>query len=174
MLSGSDSDSDSDRRARSEKGQQRPSSGRALSSTDDLVSVTVRKTSPSQKAGVGLVERSKSVFITKITENGLFHESGIDVGDVVLSINGKRLKKGDGARDTIRQITNSKCVVTMVVKKANQRARRGVRSLSPNSQRKRKHGRKLYRKATNRNEDGRCVQQRGFSYSVSSILRVDF
>jgi C-terminal processing protease CtpA/Prc len=124
-----------------------------LAVADDLVSVTVRKTSPDQKAGVSLVERKGRVYVTKVTEQGLFHGSEIEVGDVVLSINGKRLKNDEGAKTIIEHISKAKTNVTMVVKKANRKARRGVRSLSPTAHRRQRG--KIFKKSFKQNEDGR-------------------
>ena len=104
--------------------------------SDDLTSVTVRKERPDQKAGISLVERQGTVFVTRISERGLFHESGIDAGDIVLSINGKRIRKGEGPDELLKAIKKAKDRVTVVVKKANQQAVRGSRSLSPRTQRR--------------------------------------
>jgi C-terminal processing protease CtpA/Prc len=128
---------------------------RTVEATDDLVSVTVRKSDPNQKAGISLVERQEAVYVTKVTENGLFHGTEIEMGDLVLSINGNRLKKGEGARDIIMHIADAKATVTMVVKKANKKARRGARSLSPLAQRRRRNPKKMFTKAAHRNTDGR-------------------
>lgn len=161
----SGSSSDSDHKDASDKLN---GSMREMSQADDLVSVTVRKTSPTQKAGVSLVERQSRIFITNVTENGLFHGTEIEVGDIVLAINGQRLKKGEGAKEIIQNISKAKTTVTMVVKKANRKARRGVRSLSPSAQMRKKYGTKIHKKAFNRNEDGRYVLVRlcGAAYST--------
>jgi len=159
--SNSDSDNDSSSSSQDES-DKLTESQRQMSQADDLVSVTVRKTSPTQKAGVSLVERQSKVFVSNITENGFFHQSGIEIGDVVLSINGKRLKKGEGAREIIQKISVAKSSVTMVVKKSNRKARRGVRSLSPTAQRRKKYSTKIHENAFGRNEDGRYVMSHFF------------
>jgi len=128
---------------------------KSVQATDDLVSVTVRKSEPNQRAGVSLAARQGSLYITKVIKDGLFYNSEVEIGDLVLSINGSRLKKGEGAQKVIKQINSSKATVTMVVKKSNKKTRRGTRSLSPRSQRKRKNSQKVYRKVPHRNPDGR-------------------
>jgi hypothetical protein len=113
---------------------------KTTSASDDLLSVTVRKESLNEKSGITLVERQGVVYVTKITENGLFHNTAIGVGDVVLSINGKRLKKGEGPGEAIKAITQAKATVTVVVKKSGKKPTRGSRSLSPRTRRKKKRG----------------------------------
>ena len=127
---------------------------RTVQQADDLVSVTVRKNDPNQKAGISLVERLGQVYITKVTENGLFFNTEVEIGDLVLSINGKRLGKGEGAREIIKHIGSAKSKVTMVVKKSSRKAHRGVRSLSPTARRKKKKGGKMIKETVTRNADG--------------------
>jgi C-terminal processing protease CtpA/Prc len=132
---------------------------RTAEAADDLVSITVRKENPDQKSGIGLIERSGAVYVTKITENGLFHGSELDIGDVVLSINGKRIRPGEGPDALLKHITKAKATVTMVVKKANKMASRGARSLSPMTRRRKareaeKEANKIYRGLAKRNLDG--------------------
>lgn len=122
---------------------------RTVQAADDLVSVTVRKDHPEQKAGISLVERQNAVYVTKVTENGLFHDTEVDVGDKVLSINGKRLKPGEGARHIIKHISKASATVTMVVKKAGINPRRGSRGGLI-----KKRPQRLFKKDLHRNEDG--------------------
>jgi C-terminal processing protease CtpA/Prc len=122
---------------------------RTVQAADDLVSVTVRKETPDQKAGISLVERQNAVYVTKIAENGLFYDTEVDVGDKVLSINGKRLKPGEGARHIIKHISKASATVTMVVKKAGITPSRGSRG----GLIKRKPQR-FFKKDLHRNEDG--------------------
>lgn len=122
---------------------------RTVESAEDLVSVTVRKESPCQKAGISLVERQNAVYVTKIADHGLFYETEVSVGDKVLSINGKRLKPGEGARHIIRHISNAKATVTMVVKKAGITPSRGSRG----GKIKRKPQR-IFKNDLHRNKDG--------------------
>eukprot|EP00538_Stauroneis_constricta_P011289 CAMPEP_0119562282 /NCGR_PEP_ID=MMETSP1352-20130426/19963_1 /TAXON_ID=265584 /ORGANISM="Stauroneis constricta, Strain CCMP1120" /LENGTH=623 /DNA_ID=CAMNT_0007610643 /DNA_START=40 /DNA_END=1911 /DNA_ORIENTATION=- len=126
---------------------------------DDLISVTVRKDEDNQgkKAGIALVERKGAILVTKIAPDGLFHNTDVGVGDVVLSLNGKRIRKNQAPADIVKAITRSKATVTMVIKKADRKARRGVRSLSPTKQRKmqrEKDRQKNYKGLRRRNPDG--------------------
>lgn len=125
---------------------------------DDLVSVTVRKTDPNQKAGVKVVQKQDGIFITAINENGLLDNTKIEVGDKLLSINGKRLRRGENTRDFMKLIASSRDKVTMVVKKAN--SKQGKR----NSPEKRKP-QKLVQKDTFRKADG------SFDYEVNPVLK---
>ncbi|KAG7355692.1 PDZ domain containing protein [Nitzschia inconspicua] len=108
-------------------GTKSPGVHKTVQSAEDLVSVTVRKETPSQKAGISLVERMDGIFITQVDESGLFHGSEVEEGDKVLSINGKRLKKGEGVKHIIKTITKAKATVTMVVKKPGISPSRGSR-----------------------------------------------
>jgi C-terminal processing protease CtpA/Prc len=92
-------------------------SDKVMQSVDDLVSVTVRKDSPTQRAGISLVERQGEISISQIDENGLFHGTQVEEGDQVLSVNGKKLKKGEGAKHVMKAITKAKATLTIVVKK---------------------------------------------------------
>jgi hypothetical protein len=134
---------------------------KTTTASDDLTSVTVRKESLNEKSGISLVERQGVVYVTKIAENGLFHNTEIDVGDVVLSINGKRLKKEEGSGDFIKAITQAKATVTVVVKKSNKKPGRGARSLSPRTRRKKKRGERLLTGMARLNPDG------SFNYTQS-------
>jgi hypothetical protein len=127
---------------------------KTTTASDDLTSVTVRKDTLNEKSGIFLVERQGVVYVTKITENGLFHNTDIDVGDVILSINGRRLKKGEGAGDFTKAITQAKATVTVVVKKYGKKSTIGARSLSPRNLRKKKNGERLHKAMARRNPDG--------------------
>ena len=96
----------------------KPIRRRVAAESDDLMSVTVRKDDPHQKAGISLVERKDYVYVTKVAENGLFYNSEVEVGDIVLSINGTRIRRGDGPAALIKAITQAKSTVTVVLKKA--------------------------------------------------------
>ena len=92
----------------------------------ELVSVTVRKERPDQKAGISLKETPDHqkegvvvVYVTKVDPKGLFGETAINVGDKILSINGKKLKDGQGAKHIIKIINKAKATVTLVVKKGS-------------------------------------------------------
>lgn len=118
---------------------------------DDLVSVTVKKTDPNQKAGIKLVQKEGGVFVSAVVEGGLFDGSEIGVNDRVLSINGHRLQAGQSFEVFMYVIAEAKEKVTIVVKRANLKARRGVRSSKSQSSMTRK---KLVHKDGIRNLDG--------------------
>ncbi len=87
---------------------------------DEFMSVTVRKENPDQKAGIRLeAEENGRIRVVNIATNGLFAGSEVEIGDIVLSINGKRLAKGEGPDALVEVIKKAESKVTMVVKKAN-------------------------------------------------------
>jgi C-terminal processing protease CtpA/Prc len=91
------------------------------------MSVTVRKEDPKEKAGIRLgMEDNGRVRVTNIATNGLFAESEVEVGDIVLSINGTRLRPGEGPEELMDVITTAQSKVTVVVKKTNKAAPRKV------------------------------------------------
>lgn len=93
-------------------------SKRSSHGKDEFLSVTVRKDDPSQKAGIMLEsEANGRIRVTNIAKNGLFAGSEIEIGDVVLSINGKRLAKGEGPEVLVDVIKKAESKVTVVVKK---------------------------------------------------------
>eukprot|EP00538_Stauroneis_constricta_P002436 CAMPEP_0119550152 /NCGR_PEP_ID=MMETSP1352-20130426/3722_1 /TAXON_ID=265584 /ORGANISM="Stauroneis constricta, Strain CCMP1120" /LENGTH=480 /DNA_ID=CAMNT_0007595909 /DNA_START=95 /DNA_END=1534 /DNA_ORIENTATION=- len=98
------------------------------SSHDEFTSVTVRKDSNAdggdgakkQKVGIKLVlEENGRVRVSAIAKNGLFADSDIAIGDTLLSVNGKRLRPGEGAEVLMSVITNARQTVTCVVKKTS-------------------------------------------------------
>jgi len=101
---------------------------------DGMVSVTVEKKSTTQKAGIGLVERKDRVYISSIAENGLFDHSECQVGDVIVAINGKRLKRGQGAGEVMQVITQATAAVTLLLKKTH----KDVKSLAEAAQRRKR------------------------------------
>eukprot|EP00980_Cylindrotheca_fusiformis_P021440 scaffold8301_cov184-Cylindrotheca_fusiformis.AAC.8 len=125
---------------------------------DDLVSVTVRKSDPNQKAGVKVVQRQDGIYITGITKNGLLDNTQIAVGDKLLSINGKRLRRGEDTHDFMKLISTSRDKVTMVVKKANSKR---TNSIPP---KKEKVPQKLVQKEAFRKPDG------SFDYEINPEL----
>ena len=93
-------------------------SKRSSHGKDEFLSVTVRKDDPSQKAGIMLEsEANGRIRVTNIAKNGLFAGSEIEIGDIVLSINGKRLAKGEGPDVLVDVIKKAESKVTVVVKK---------------------------------------------------------
>lgn len=91
---------------------------------DEFMSVTVRKDDPKQKAGIRLeAETNGRIRVANIATNGLFAGSEIEIGDIVLSINGKRLAKGEGPETLVDVIMKAESKVTVVVKKTNMEPR---------------------------------------------------
>ena len=88
-------------------------------SGNGLVSVTVWKSDPTQKAGIKVVQKQIGIFVTDITEKGLLDNTQIDIGDKLLSINGKRLRRGETTKEFMQHIAQSRDKVTIVVKKGN-------------------------------------------------------
>jgi C-terminal processing protease CtpA/Prc len=96
------------------------------------MSVTVRKEDPKEKAGIRLgMEDNGRVRVTNIATNGLFHDSEVEVGDIVLSINGKRLHPGEGPEELIDVISKAQSKVTVVVKKLNIAPRKVEKPVDP-------------------------------------------
>ncbi|OEU14470.1 hypothetical protein FRACYDRAFT_241015 [Fragilariopsis cylindrus CCMP1102] len=63
----------------------------------NLVSITVRKDTPKAKAGIKLIQdRNGQVTVKNIASNGLFGNTELEVGDIILSVNRKRLSDGEG------------------------------------------------------------------------------
>lgn len=148
--------------SRGEKIRKPPQRQNSSGAADDLLSVTVKKDDPNEKAGLKMVQKQGGIFITKITENGLFHGTELEVDDRVLSINGKRIRPGESAQDFMNHITISKDKVTIVVKKAKLKPRSAARSLSPSGQRRRR--KKIVTKQVGRNADG------SFDYNIDPTL----
>jgi hypothetical protein len=122
---------------------------KVVQTVEDLVSVTVRKDSPTQGAGISLLEGPRGIYITLVDENGLFHGSQVEEGDKVLSVNGKKLKKGECAKHIIKAISKAKATVTIVVKKP------GMNTPTPGSRgdKIKKKANKTFRKDLHRKAD---------------------
>ena len=93
----------------------------------EFVSITVRKDDPKEKAGIRLEQESNGrLRVSNIAANGLFGRADDDVkleiGDIVLSINAKRLSAGQGPEDLLRVANDAKTTITVVVKKQKQPA----------------------------------------------------
>lgn len=70
-----------------------PRRKRSTSSTKyGILSVTARKYSEGDKVGVELKEEEGRYMVTKISSDGIFAESELQVGDSVLSVNGESIK----------------------------------------------------------------------------------
>ena len=95
-------------------------SKRSSHGKDEFMSFTVRKDDPKQKAGIRLeAETNGRIRVTNIALNGLFANSEVEIGDIVLSVNGKRLARGEEPDVLVDVIKKATSKVTMVVKKTN-------------------------------------------------------
>jgi len=93
-------------------------SRRSIHEQNGFCSVTVRKSHPKEKAGIRLEHESTGrVRVCSVARNGLFADSQVQVGDIVLSINGKRIQAGQGAEALVDIIRTATSTITMVVKK---------------------------------------------------------
>mmetsp|Transcript_39735 Transcript_39735/g.95890 ORF Transcript_39735/g.95890 Transcript_39735/m.95890 type:complete len:560 (+) Transcript_39735:465-2144(+) len=93
----------------------------------EFVSITVRKDDPKEKAGIRLEQESNGrLRVSNIAANGLFGRADDDVkleiGDIILSINAKRLSAGQGPDDLLKVANDAKTTITVVVKKQQQPA----------------------------------------------------
>mmetsp|Transcript_39734 Transcript_39734/g.95887 ORF Transcript_39734/g.95887 Transcript_39734/m.95887 type:complete len:562 (+) Transcript_39734:408-2093(+) len=91
----------------------------------EFVSITVRKDDPKEKAGIRLEQESNGrLRVSNIAANGLFGRADDDVkleiGDIILSINAKRLSAGQGPEDLLKVANDAKTTITVVVKKQQQ------------------------------------------------------
>ncbi|KAL3939264.1 MAG: hypothetical protein SGBAC_005989 [Bacillariaceae sp.] len=84
---------------------------------DYLISVTVYKSTANQKAGIKVVQKADGIYITAIAKGGLLDETRVDVGDKLLSINGRRARAGQDTREFMKLISTAGEKVTIVVKK---------------------------------------------------------
>ncbi|CAJ1900097.1 unnamed protein product [Cylindrotheca closterium] len=82
-----------------------------------LISVTVYKSTANQKAGIKVVQKADGVYITAIAKGGLLDGTRVDVGDKLLSINGRRMRQGQDTKDFMKLISTANDKVTIVVKK---------------------------------------------------------
>lgn len=93
---------------------------RSSHAKDEFCSVTVRKENPKEKAGIRLEQEADGrVRVSNIASNGLFAASEVEIGDIVLSINGKRLSRGEGTEVLVEVVNRAKEKVTVVVKKTS-------------------------------------------------------
>ena len=85
---------------------------------DEFMSVTVRKDDVKDKVGIRLeADINGRIRVVNIATNGLFANSEVEIGDIVLSVNGKRLGKGEGPEALLAAIAKASSKVTVVVKK---------------------------------------------------------
>ncbi|VEU41117.1 unnamed protein product [Pseudo-nitzschia multistriata] len=104
--------------ASSTSSQQSHSHSYSHESTGKLVSITVRKENPNDKAGIQL-EQDKygTVHVTNIAKNGLFGNSQLEIGDTILSVNRRRLSKGEGPKEILRAVHKYK-TISISIRKA--------------------------------------------------------
>ena len=151
----------------------------AAHKADDLVSVTFRRVSNDHKLGLTLVDKEGRVLVTEIEKDGIFYGSELNVGDEVKSVNGRRfrnaeLEAGNRFKSQIRksqaksgqprtivldEYDDWEGNITLVIKKGDRKAMKGVRSLPPAQRRRRKRqgeirAGKTYRGIVKRNLDG--------------------
>lgn len=84
----------------------------------NVTSVTVRKNDPNEKIGIKLHQDATGrIRVKEIAKNGVFSDNeDIQVGDIVMSVNGKRLKPGEDVSVLHEVIKLAKVKITMVVK----------------------------------------------------------
>ena len=147
--------------------------------SDDFTSLTFRRISKDHKLGLTLVEKDGRVLVTEIDKDGIFYGSEVNVGDEVKSVNGRRfrneeLEAGNRFKSQIRRSQTKSGKprtifldeygdwegnITLVVKKGDKKAMKGVRALPPAARRRRKRqgeikAGKTYRGIVKRNLDG--------------------
>lgn len=80
-------------------------------------SITARKNHPSEKLGVSIKEIDGRATITEILEDGIFFGTGLQVGDILLSMNGQSTREAF-LSDLIAAGDAAEEKVTMVVRQA--------------------------------------------------------
>ncbi|KAL3945266.1 MAG: hypothetical protein SGBAC_000614, partial [Bacillariaceae sp.] len=78
-------------------------------------SITARKTHPSERMGVSLKEIDGRATVTEILDDSIFADSGLVVGDILLSLNGQSTKEAF-LSDLVASGNNAEDKVTMVVR----------------------------------------------------------
>mmetsp|Transcript_5952 Transcript_5952/g.12514 ORF Transcript_5952/g.12514 Transcript_5952/m.12514 type:complete len:152 (-) Transcript_5952:93-548(-) len=87
------------------------------SARGNIVSITVRKDDPKAKAGIQLEQDSEgTVTVTNIAKNGLFGDSDLEIGDIMLSVNKIRLSQGDGPEILMNAVHKNKTISISVRK----------------------------------------------------------
>ncbi|KAG7370328.1 PDZ domain containing protein [Nitzschia inconspicua] len=90
-------------------------------SRGEFVSISVIKEDPNEKAGIRLEQDSTGrLKVRNIARNGLFGESGLEIGDIVLSINRVRLSDGEPPEALVEVANKATRNITIVVKKPSQ------------------------------------------------------
>jgi type II secretory pathway component PulC len=110
------------------------STSAASSSFGSLACISVRNDDPSAGAAITGIELEQDsngqVTVTNIAANGLFGNTPLEIGDVVLAVNKKRLSKGDGPEVWMKMIHNLATICIAVKKPGNAGALLGSRRKS--------------------------------------------
>jgi C-terminal processing protease CtpA/Prc len=86
----------------------------------EFVSISVRKEDPKEKAGIRLEQDATGrLTVRNIARNGLFGDTNLEIGDVVLSINRVRLSDGEPPEALVEVANRATRNITVVVKKPN-------------------------------------------------------
>merc|ERR1712187_555581 len=102
-----------------------PNSNHSASSTSSnkygsFVSITVRKDDPqnkNRKAGIKLQQDSKGrVKVKNVASNGLFGDTDLEVGDIILSVNRRRLSDGEGPDELMKWVHKYNTITVSVRK----------------------------------------------------------
>lgn len=90
----------------------------SLSSIGNIVSITVRKNNSNSKSGIKFKQDSEGqVTVKEIAKNGLFASSGLEIGDTILSVNRRKLRKDDGLDELMKEVDESDKISVSVRKK---------------------------------------------------------
>lgn len=93
-------------------------SQKSSSSFGGLSCITVRRDDLKTRAGIRLAQDSKTgeITVSSISEKGVFHDTALEIGDVVLSVNKQRLKKGEGP-EILMDIVRTNKTISIAIKK---------------------------------------------------------
>ena len=80
---------------------------------NDRFMITVTKTDEGDDNGIQIVENDGDFYVAKVMRGGPFYPTAIDVGDKILSINGKKVSKDIKSLDQGLTIMNSKPKMTL-------------------------------------------------------------
>merc|ERR1712187_96324 len=137
-----------------------PNSNHSASSTSSnkygsFVSITVRKDDPqnkNRKAGIKLQQDSKGrVKVKNVASNGLFGDTELEVGDIILSVNRKRLSDTEDP-DEIMKWVHKYTTITVSVRKASSSSSSSESSVesSSNPEKKKKKKKKTKRSSASK------------------------
>lgn len=94
-------------------------------------SVTVRKSNPSERMGIEMVEEDGRYKVANIADNSIFVGSELRVGDVVLSLNGTSVRDAF-INELMESGNNSEDKVTIVIRQAAAGPRKEKKQSKPN------------------------------------------